>query len=118
MKIRSLLAEISLMFFNNHNIHRYKMKKTKDMTEAELIHNCHWFCEEMGLTKDFKAFREEIESKYNYCAYFQEYIDESLCYDIQMIGNGYVKKSALSDYNIDFYDAIEFCKDCNHIFLK
>ena len=78
------------------------MKKIDELSDDEVIQVCHWYCEENNQTQDFAIFRNKIESAYRYCSVMQEFIDEGLCTDIQMIKGGYINKSALSDYDIDF----------------
>lgn len=41
-----------------------------------------------------------LEEK-NYCIYLKKLIDEGLCYDMQMISEGFIKPSLLPDIDID-----------------
>ena len=49
-----------------------------------------------------------------YCAYLNEFIDSGLCYDMKMIGNGFIKPEALPDVEIDKAKLLECCNKCNH----
>lgn len=55
-----------------------------------------------------------MESEYIYCSYLQEYITEGLCYDMQMIGNGYIKSKALYELNINKEKLKKCCAECEH----
>ena len=114
MTAEKLLSIISREFFKDHNVYRYRMKKIDDLSDEEVNHYCHWYCEENNLTAEFKAFREKVESQYKYCAYLEEYIDEGLCCDIQMIANEYIKSSALTEYQVDREKAQSFCNECRY----
>ncbi len=48
------------------------------------------------------------------CSYLGRTIDEGLCCDIQMIANGYILPSALSDIEIDKSMALKVCETCEH----
>lgn len=114
MKPENLLADISRRFFNENQIRKYRMKKVTDMSDSECIDYCHWFCEEHGLVNRFETLRAEIESHYRYCTYLQEYIEDGLCIDIQMISNGYIKQTALPECSIDAEDVLKKCSDCKY----
>ena len=101
MKPEKLLAVISRQFFIENNVIRYHMQKIEDMTDDEVIQKCHLYCEHNNLTEEWNAFRNKSESEYRYCDYLEEYIDESLCYDMQMITEHYIKSSALPEIKID-----------------
>ena len=49
-----------------------------------------------------------------YCPYLERYIDEGLCYDMQMILDGYIKKPALPEIRIDKLQLSECCSKCNY----
>ena len=49
-----------------------------------------------------------------FCSYLGGNIDEGLCYDIQMISNGFILPSALPDIEIDKSMALKSCKICKH----
>ncbi len=112
MKPENLLADISRRFLGKHDVYKYRLRKIDDMSDEECITSCHFFCEENKLTDEFIAFRAEIESEYTYCQIFSEYIGVGLCVDIQMVANGYIKKSILKDYGIGVDKAIECCENC------
>ena len=57
--------------------------------------------------------REQWE-RFVYCAYLNRNVDEGLCYDIQMISNGFIKPSALPDIKIDKAVALKVCEGCRH----
>ena len=48
------------------------------------------------------------------CSYLGRNIGEGLCYDIQMISNGYILPSALPDIKIDKAMALKACETCEH----
>ena len=48
------------------------------------------------------------------CSYLGRNIDEGLCYDIQMISNGYILPSALPDIKIDKSMELKACETCEH----
>ena len=114
LEIRNLLADISRQFLKDKNVYRYRTKKVADMTDDEVISNCHFFCEENNLRDEWKAYRKKEESKYRYCSYLEEFIDESLCYDLQMITGNYVKPSALPEIKIDKEDCAKHCFECKY----
>lgn len=114
MEPRKLLAAISKQYLQERKDTEYRTKKTAELSEDEVIRACHCFCEENGLTGDFAVFRNKIESQYRYCSLTQEFIDEGICTDIQMIKEGYVKRSALSDHGVDFSKAASECEQCRY----
>jgi len=59
---------------------------------------------------DFVAFMSGFTAKY--CPYLKEYIDEGSCLDLQLIGGGYIKASALPEMQIDKAQASRCCKKC------
>ena len=115
MKSEILLSMISRQYLQMNKVYRYRMKKVDDMSASEVISVCHFYCEENNQTRDFKAYREKIESEFRFCPALQEYIDEGLCIDIQMISSGYIKKSALPDYDIDFSKTESKCEECRYL---
>ncbi len=114
MKIRNLLADISRQFLMDKKVYRYRTKKVADMTDDEVISNCHYFYEENNLRNEWNAYREKVESEYYYCSYLQEYIDAGLCYDMQMIANKLIKPSALPETKIDKEKCTEHCLKCEY----
>lgn len=110
----SLLAKISRDFFETHGIHSYRMKKVREMDEAAVIRYCHWYCEENNLTDEFNKRREQTQAEYVYCEYMREYIQYGCCYDMQMIGGGYISQSALPDIPIDREKLEKCCADCKN----
>lgn len=117
MDVITLLADISRRFLKDRHVHKYRMRNVSEMTDDEIIKCCHWYCEETRQMDIFEVFRTKIESEYRYCGYLEEYIDDGLCYDIQMICAGYIKHSALENYVID-KTAIEHCAKCRNISNK
>ena len=112
--VSKLLAQISRDFFAKHHVYRYDMIKVKEMDDQSVIRYCHWYCEENHLTSEFRKYREEIEAEYVYCAYVQDYISAGECYDMQMIKDGYITPSALSERRLDRKSLEKCCKDCQH----
>lgn len=113
--MQNFLAEISRQFLNKHKVIRYKMKKTSEMSDEQVIICCHHYCEDNHLTDDWKAFRAEMESNYHYCDFLEEYIDSGYCYDLQMIVNGMKKPSALPElfiYKEKLGNCCAVCKYC------
>ncbi len=49
-----------------------------------------------------------------YCSYLNENIEEGMCYDLQMIGNSYIKESALPETNINKEKLNEHCSNCKY----
>ena len=90
------------------------MKKVSELSDNDAITYCHWFCEENNLNDEWLAFREMKESEYRYCSYLQEFIEEGLCADIQMISNNLIKDSALPEINIDKEKTLKICYKCKH----
>lgn len=90
------------------------MKTIEDMNDEILISCCHSYCEEQGLTEEWNAFRDRIEADYHYCSYVEDFIDESCCYDLQMIGAGFIKPSALPDIPISRSELTAHCADCRY----
>lgn len=82
---------------------------------------------EQGLTFRFaadqtclKEFVEQVNGyiqSFNYkfyCAYLNKYIEEGLCYDIQMISTGHILPSALPEIVVDKTKAAKICKQCRY----
>lgn len=90
------------------------MKKVANMTDDEVISNCHFYCEENNSISEWNEFREEAESGYRYCSYLGEYIDEGLCYDLQMITGNHIKPSALLEIKIDKEKCANCCFECKY----
>lgn len=109
-----LLADISRRFFKKHNVFNYRMKKIAALSDQEVISCCHCYCEEYGLTEEWKDFRAETVAQYVYCSYLQEYIDEGVCYDLQMIAGGLIKPTALPDITIDREACMNHCTECQY----
>lgn len=116
MKPERLLSIISKQYLQMNKVNRYRMTKIEDMSDSELIRACHCYCEENNQVSDFEKYRTEEEAKYRYCNVLQEYVDEGHCIDIQMIGGGYIKKTALPDVDIDFSESESKCKECRYGF--
>ena len=112
MKSENLLAVVSRDFLQTKKVTKYRMKKIADMTDDEVISNCHFYCEENNLISEWNEFREKAESEYRYCSYLEEYIDDGLCCDLQMITNNYIKPSALPEINIDKEKCARCCSEC------
>lgn len=108
-----LLAEISRAFFKQKHIVRYKMKKTAEMSDNEVVMYCHHYCEDNNLIDEWNQFRNRIECERCDCPYVQEYISMGLCYDMQMVAYGYIKALALPA-DIDKELLLNCCKDCVH----
>ena len=114
MKIKNLLADISRDFLQIKKVTKYPMKKITDMTDDEVISTCHFYCEENSLLLEWNEYREKIESEYRYCSYLEEYINDGLCYDLQMITGNYIKPSALPEINIDKEKCAKCCTECKY----
>lgn len=114
MEIKNLLADISRDFFTNKKVTKYRMKKITDMTDDEIISNCHFYCEENNLIPEWNEFRGKVESEYRYCSYFEEYIDDGLCCDLQLITGNYIKPSALPEIKIDKEKCAKCCSKCKY----
>ncbi len=112
MKPEKLLAIISRDFLQEQNVYQYRMKKIADMDDNEVVQKCHWYYEENGLNQEWKEYRQKAESKYRYCAYLEEFIDNELCYDMQMITEDYIKSSVLPEIKIDKEKCAKFCFEC------
>ncbi len=54
-----------------------------------------------------------MEAEKFFCEYLQEFIEDGLCTDIQMIAIEYIKSTALPEYNIDKEKTIKCCCNCN-----
>lgn len=118
MKSEALLAEISRDFFKLNHVYRYRMKRITDMTDAELIHACHCYCEESNLINEFNTFRIKGEASYHYCNYLQEYICTDLCMEVQLIATGFMKASALKDRAVEEEAAKKYCASCKYNMWK
>lgn len=55
-----------------------------------------------------------MSEKKNYCIYLKKLIDEGLCYDMQMISEGFIKPSLLPDIDIDKEKLLKCCSKCKH----
>ena len=106
--------DISRQFLKYKNIHRYRMKKVSDMTEAELNRYCHWICEENNLNEEFDEFHSKITADCYYCSYLHGYIETGTCYDMQMIAGGFVKDVVLPEVQIDRTKLAECCSECRN----
>ena len=53
-----------------------------------------------------------------YCSYLNENIEEGMCYDLQMIGDGYIKEAALPEININKEELNEHCLICKYCLDK
>lgn len=60
---RKLYADIARAYLKAKKIYRYRMKKISDMDDEEVLQKCHWWCEDNGLTEDYRVFQEEYFSK-------------------------------------------------------
>ena len=49
-----------------------------------------------------------------FCTYLKQLVDSGLCYDLQMISNGFIKPSVLPDLKIDKTELIRCCMNCEH----
>ena len=114
MEPKKLLAIISRDYLQIKKVAKYRMKKVANMTDDEVISNCHFYCEENNLISEWNEFREKAESEYRYCSYLEEYIDDGLCYDLQMITGNYIKPSALPEINIDKDKCAKCCAECKY----
>ena len=116
MKSKHLFANISRNFFEHKKITKYRMKKVEDMTDAEVISCCHFYCEENNMIIEWNIFRKKAESEYRYCSYLEEYIDDSNCYDLQMVTNNYIDPSALPEITVDKEKCAQCCAECKYSF--
>ncbi len=98
METRNLLADISREFFKYKKVYSFRMKKVKDMSDNEVITHCHWYCEDNCIVGEFTDFRKKIEAEYYFCSHLKEFIEPSLCYDMQMFAEGFEQES-----NAEFY---------------
>ena len=114
MRSKTLLAIISRDFLHIKKVNKYRMKKVADIPDDEVISICHFFCEENNLIAEWNEFREKAESEYRYCSYLEEYVDDGLCYDLQMITSNYIKPSALPEINIDKEKCESCCSECKY----
>ena len=114
MKAIPLLAATSRNFLKTKKLHRYCTKSVNEMTDKEVIHCCHCYCEENNLIEEWNKFLNQTESDFCYCTYLDEYIDEIQCIDIQMIVGEYILSDALPQYQINKDDCIRNCSKCNH----
>ena len=114
MKAIPLLAAASRKFLQIKNLYRYRMKPIKDMTDTEIIHCCHCYCEENNLIPEWNGFLNQTESDFCYCSYLDEYINERECIDIQMIVGEYIPPDALHQYQINREDCMPNCLQCKH----
>lgn len=112
IKLEKLLAQISREFLQKNNIKKYRNKSIAEMNDKQIITACHWWYEEQDLNDEWWKFRDKAEAEYNYCEYLQEFIEDGLCTDIQMIANEYIKSTALPDRYIDKEKALNFCCNC------
>ena len=114
MKSKNLLAIISRNFLCIKKVAKYRMKKVTDMNDDEIISICHIYCEENNLNAEWNQFREKADSEYRYCSYLEGYIDDGLCYDLQMITGNYIKPSALPEIKIDKEKCAKSCFECQY----
>ena len=109
-----LLAQISRDFFSMHGVYQYRIKKVIEMDDQEVIRCCHWYCEENNLTVEFEKYRKKAQAEYVYCSYIQQYVPEGLCYDMQMVKDGFIKSSALPEIKTDREVLQEHCAKCKN----
>ena len=109
-----LLSRISRDFLQYKNVYKYRMNKVSDMTDNDVISACHCFYEEHRLHEEWFAFREKCESAYNYCPYLDEFIDSGLCYDLQMVSQGFINVSVLPKGKIDVEQCAKYCFKCKY----
>lgn len=114
MKLRKLLANISRDYLRKRGIYQYRMKKVADMTDDEVISACHRYCEDYQLVTEWQEVRGKAESEYRYCFYLEEYVEEGLCYDLQMITLGYIKPTDLHEIKMDKEKCMKCCSECKY----
>lgn len=110
----SLLADISREFLKKEGVYKYRMKKISDMEDDEVIRACHSYVEEVRLRDKWLAFREKAEEDYNLCPYLNKFIPIGMCYDMQLIADGYIKPSALPELELDRERLSLLCESCQY----
>ena len=60
--ILSSLALISRDFLSLHGVIRCRGKKVSQMSDRDVIHACHVWCEDNGLTREFNEYRYKVAS--------------------------------------------------------
>ena len=111
MESRKLLTDISRQFFKEHKVFKYRMKKVSEMSDDDVIRYCHLYYEENRLNDEQRVFRNSIESNYRYCSYSEEYIEDDMCNNLQMIINGLAVDV---ESKMDFEELKEHCKNCKY----
>jgi hypothetical protein len=110
----TFLANICRDFLKQHKVFRYRTNKIADMNDREVISACHHYCNEHRITDEFEQFRNRVESEYRYCSLIQEYIEDGMCIDIQMLAFGLIGEDALPVLSIDRLKAQSCCDSCMH----
>lgn len=107
-------SDIARQFFKEHGVYKYRMKKVSEMTDSEVCQYCHWYYEENHLTQEWRAFWQKFETDYCHCPYLHDFIDLGMCYDLQMIALGYIKATALPEFELDNAALKLCCAECIH----
>ena len=68
------LADCSRLFLQWRKVYRYRLKKTSEMSDREIIRACHFYVEENGLTDEWESFREVNEKTSDSLPYEQQRI--------------------------------------------
>ena len=55
----STWADVARAYFKHHRVIRYRLKAVSDMTDDEVVQNCHWWQEEHHMVDDYWAFVKE-----------------------------------------------------------
>lgn len=65
IKTDPILASVALVsreFLAQHRVLRYRGKTVSEMSDRDVIHACHVWCEDNGLTREFNEFRDKMTS--------------------------------------------------------
>ena len=113
--VEDILSQISRSFLKAHNVYRYGMKKVDEMNDHDVIKCCHFYCEDHNLTREYNEYFQKAMVGYFYCPCFKGYISETLCYDLQMIKEGFIERSVLADEEVNASDLKIHCPSCKHL---
>ena len=56
-------SEIAREYFKSKKVHRYRMKKISDMSDREVVDQCHAWQEENDMAEDYWKFVNSLQTE-------------------------------------------------------
>ena len=56
-------SEIAREYFKSKKVHRYRMKKISDMSDREVVDQCHSWQEENDMVEDYWKFVNSLQTE-------------------------------------------------------